>query len=135
MEITVNQIQLSDNDKKWIKLCKLHYADKYPSTGEWTNTLKPLFIEIYGYNPDEDDNYHDYLNCIFNKLFDVYNKIKEEGHSERELKELFEAAFYERFHINQELPIERTIARLCGLIQINTFRDKEGNERYNLDIK
>lgn len=66
--ITNPKIKLSNNDIQWIKLCKLHYKEQYPSNGEWTNTLKPLFIKIYGWNPDEDNNYHDYLNTMFDRL-------------------------------------------------------------------
>ena len=71
-------IHLDRYEKKWIKMCKLHYKDKYSMTESWVERLKSLFIEIYGYNPDEDNNYNDYLNCIFMRLLNLYLKIADD---------------------------------------------------------
>ena len=73
--MTKIMIQISKIEQQWIKMCKGHYQKKYPFTGRWVNTLKPLFIEIYGYDPDADNNYNDYLNCMFNRLLDIQLKI------------------------------------------------------------
>jgi len=125
-------IHLEPTEKRWIKLCKLHYEDKYPMTGSWVNTLKPMFIEIYGWNPDEDNNYRDYLNCIFNKLFDIYLKIADDrSGNNNHLRSIFSAAFYKSISRMDELPIERSISELCGLIQCNTVRENE-EQRYEL---
>lgn len=132
-------IQLSPQEVQWIKLCKLHYSEgstskdkgKYPSKGEWTETMKPLFNEIYGWTAE--DHPADYLDCIFNKLLDIYLKIKldKSGH-DRELREIFKASFYKRpFIREQELPIERAISVLCGLIQ-NNIVIEYGVRRYYL---
>lgn len=129
-------IELDQYERQWIKFCKLHYKDKYfDLKGSWVNMLKPLFIEHYGYNPDEDNNYHDYLNCIFNKLLQVYHKIKDTTYpeqNEREMRDIFEASFYKRPSREDELPIERAISMLCGLIQGNQVIEN-GVERYSLE--
>ena len=126
-------IQLGKTDKQWIKMCKLHYQDKYPRTGSWVNNLKPLFTEIYGWNPDEDKNYNDYLNCIFNRLLELYLKIAEDrSGNNRELRLIFDAAFSKSISREEELPIERAIAELCSIIQFNTVISENGEHRYEL---
>lgn len=129
-------IQLDYNEKRWIKLCKLHYREKYPMTGRWVNNLKPMFTEIYGWNPDDDRNYADYLNCIFNKLLDIHLKIQDDrSGNNNQLREIFNAAFYKSIVREDELPIERAVSTLCGLIQCNNVADDYGNARYELDVK
>ena len=126
-------IQLEYNDKLWIKLCKGHYKEKYPRTGKWTETLKPLFTELYAWNPDEDNNYPDYLNCIFNRLLDIYLKIADDhSGNNNQLRGVFSAAFYKSVSRMDELPIERAISELCGLISFNTVIDKNKQQRYEL---
>ena len=126
-------IQLDQYEKKWIKLAKGHYQKEYPFTGKWANTLKPLFKEIYGWDPDEDNNYHDYLNCIFNKLLDIHLKISDDkSGTNRQLRGIFESAFYKGISRDEELPIERAISELCGLLQNNIVLEG-GESRYNID--
>lgn len=126
-------IKLTNTECDIIKLCKLHYQDIYPLTGKWANTLKPLFKKIYGWDPDDDRNYADYLNCVFNKLLDIYLKIQEDkSGNNRQLRSIFEAAFYKSITRDDELPIERAISELCGLIQCNTVLEEDGTERYRL---
>jgi hypothetical protein len=116
----MNTIQLSIPEKDLIKFCKLHFLEKYPFTGSWVNTIKPLFTKIYGWNPDEDNNYHDYLNCIFNKLLDIHLKILyDQSGSNLQLRRIFEASFSKSISREDELPIERAISELCALIQNN----------------
>lgn len=125
-------INLSKFEKQWIKICKGHFKSKYPYTGSWVNTLKPLFTEIYGWNPDEDNNYRDYLNCIFNKLLELHLKIMvDESGTNLQLRGIFEAAFYKGICRDEDLPIERAIAELCGLIQ-NNIVVVDGENRYEL---
>lgn len=114
-------IQLDKYEIQWIKLCKMHYKDveKYKPTGyEWTDILKPLFNEIYGWTAE--DHYQDFLNCMFIKLLEIHLKISldKSGHG-RELKEIFNSSFHKGICRDQELPIERAISELCGLIQCN----------------
>ena len=126
-------ITLDKYEKKWILLCKGHLREKYPFKGTWHESLKSLFTEIYGWNPDEDNNYHDYLNCIFGKLLDTYLKIKDEWSNENaQLKEIFDAAFYKGISCDEELPIERAIHKICGLIQCNTVVNPDDTKRYEL---
>lgn len=126
-------IELNKYEKKWILLCKGHFKTKYPYQGSWVKTLKPLFTEIYGWNPDEDNNYGDYLNCLFNKLLEIHLKIiHDQSGSNLQLRGIFEAAFYKGISRTEDLPIERAIAELCGLIQNNLVVD-DGEPRYTLD--
>ena len=114
-------IHLEKTEKQWIKLCKGQLKERYPFTGQWVNTLKPLFTEIYGWNPDTDGNYNDYLVCIFNKLLDIHLKIAhDQSGSNIQLREIFGAAFFKSISRKDDLPIERAISQLCGLIQCNT---------------
>ncbi len=125
-------IQLTNTEKDWIKLCKGHFKSMYPYQGEWTETLKPLFVTIYGWNPDEDNNYPDYLNCVFNKLLEIHLKIlNDQSGTNLQLRGIFEAAFYKGICRDQDLPIERAIAELCGLIQNNVVI-VDGAHRYEL---
>jgi hypothetical protein len=126
-------IQLEYNEKQWIKLCKGHLKDKYPPRSRWVETLKPLFTEFYGWNPDEDRNYQDYLNCIFNRLLDIYLKIADDkSGNNNQMRGIFSAAFYKSVSRMDELPIERAISELCGLIAFNTVIDENKEQRYEL---
>jgi len=126
-------IELTTPERDIIKLCKLHYKEKYPLTGKWVNNLKPLFKNIYGWDPDGDKNYHDYLNCVFNKLLEIHLKISDDrSGSNRQLRGIFEAAFYRGITRDDELPIERAISELCGLLQCNTVLEEDGTQRYRL---
>lgn len=124
-------IKLDKYEKQWILLIKGQLSDKYPYTGTWTETLKPLFIEIYGWNPDEDNNYHDYLRGVFNDLLDIHLKIKDNSSDENgQLKEIFFASFYESIFHNH--PIERAISKLCGIIKYTSVVDSDGIKRFDL---
>jgi hypothetical protein len=125
-------IELSKTEKQWIRLCKGHYKDQYPYKGSWVRTLKPLFIEIYGWNPSEDNNYRDYLNCVFTKLLEIYLKIQDDKSGcNVQLHGIFQAAFYKGISRTERRPIERAIAELCSLIQNNTVIEN-GIKRYEL---
>lgn len=127
-------IVLNQYEKQWILLCKGQLKEKYPFKGRWHETLKPLFTEIYGWNPDEDNNYRDYLRGMFNKLLDIYLKIKDNWTIENgQLHEIFEAAFDKGISIDEELPIERAIHKLCGLIQCTTVVYPDGSKRFELE--
>ena len=125
-------IQLNKYEIQWIKLCKGHYKDNPAyDKSNWIETIKPMFNEIYGWNPDEDNNYHDYLNCIFNKLLDIHLKIQDDkSGSNQQLKEIFKQTFYKTFRCESELPIERGISELCGQIQGNIVIENGINRYY-----
>ena len=127
------QIKLDKYETMWIKLIKGHLWDKYPPKGRWHETLKPMFIEHYRWDPDEGSNYNDYLYGMFNKLLDVYMKIKDRWTDENgQLKEIFDAVFSKGISYDEELPRERAIHKLCGLIQCNKVINEDGTERYKL---
>ena len=130
----MEKINLNKIEKKIIKFCKGHFKSKYPFTGEWVISFKPLFIEIYGWDPDEDNNYHDYLNCLFGKLLELHLKIQDDqSGSNAQLKGIFEAAFYKGIVRSNDHPIERAISELCGLIQCNLVQSEKTGVRYILD--
>ena len=129
-------IELYKYDKQWILLTKGQLQDKYPFKGKWINTLKPLFTEIYGWDPDDYNNYNDYLNCIFKKLLSILMKINDnQSYINREIEDVFFASFYKSFHDESELPIERAINRLCGLIQNTRVINEDGTKRFDLDLQ
>ena len=122
-------IILNKNEKRWILMCKGQLQAEFAFTGNWVNALKPLFEEIYGWSPDEDNNYQDYLRGMFNKLLDITLKIKDNWSDENgQLKEVFEATFYK----NNDLPIERAICSLVSIIQRTSVIDSNGNKRFEL---
>ena len=113
-------IHLEETEKSWIKLAKGHYNNIYPYTDSWVNTAKPLFMEIYGWNPDEDNNYQDYLNCLFQKLLEIQLKIQDDqSGSNQQLLSVFKASFKKEYQFNAETPIERAIFALFSLLQNN----------------
>ena len=126
-------IELTKYEKQWILLCKGHYKDIYrTNASNWIDTLKPLFEEIYGYDPNKSPA--DFKDCMFNKLLDILLKITDH-HSEynQQLKTLFDASFYRSCRRDYELPIERAIAELCGQIQSTTVI-KDEVKRFDLTI-
>lgn len=127
-------IQLDKYEKQLILLIKGQLQEKYPYKGRWVDTLKPLFIEIYGWNPDDDNNYRDYLRGMFNKLLDIQLKIKDNWSDPNgQLKEIFFASFYKGITNDEELPIERAIKHLCGLIQCTTVINSDKTKRFELE--
>jgi hypothetical protein len=128
-------IELTKQEIKWIKFCKGHLYKVYPPKKYFFEELKPLFLEIYGWNPDEDKNYSDYLECIFDKLYSIYSKITIDTITkDREIKELFSEIFKNK---ESELKsIEVGINKLCYLLRFSTVIDEQGNKIYNItDIK
>ena len=125
-------IELSKYDVKWIKLMKFHYEDKYPMKGGWIETMKPMFNEIYAW--DADEHYNDYLDCIFQKLFDLYLKIQlDQSGNNVHLKSIITASFNQSILTGDyKKPIERVICKLCSEITCNTVIEK-GVFRYNIN--
>jgi hypothetical protein len=127
------EVELSVSERRIIKFAKLHYGDKYPKTGEWTGTFKPLFQEIYGWDPNE--YYQDYLDCTFKNLLKIFGKISEDQYTtDRVMSEVFDASFKKYLWLNQELPIERAIAKLFGAIQNTSYLDMYKIKRYDLHV-
>ena len=131
-------IELSKYEKEWIRTCKGHNVEKYPLKGKWVLTLKPLFEEIYGWNPDMD--YNSYLNVLFSRLLEIQLKISDDqSGSNRQMRDIFDGAFrngaFRKGLLggDDDLPIERAISVLCGLIMCNTVIEKDGTVRYVLD--
>ena len=115
-------------------MCKGKLESEFPMTGNWVNNLKPLFTEIYGWNPDEDNNYPDYLRGMFNKLLDITLKIKDNWTDENgQLKEVFHAAFEKTMFDKNDLPIERAICSLVSVIGRTSVVDSNGNKRFELN--
>ena len=125
-------IVLNNYEKLWILLCKGQLKE-YPWRGSWVGRLKPLFTKIYGWNPDEDNNYNDYLRGMFFKLLEIQLKICDDKSGNNiQLKDIFSASFEKSVSRIDESPIERAIAQLCSTIQNNKVLEN-GIPRYNLD--
>lgn len=126
-------IQLTESEKTLIKITKGHFKEKYPFKGKWVQTFKPYFIEIYGWNPDENNQYEQYLNVLFERLLDLQLMICDDmSGNNLQICSIFNAAFYKSIIRTDEKPIERAIAALCGLIQCNTVINDNGDKRYEL---
>jgi hypothetical protein len=123
-------IELTKYEVQWIKLIKCHYTDKWPMKGNWVDNLKPLFKEIYAYDPDDYPN--DYRDCMFTKLLDIHLKIQDdESGNNMQIKEIIRASFSESYRRPYPEPIDRVISEICGHIQSNTVI-KNGVNRYYL---
>ncbi len=118
-------IILSDADKKIIKFCK----SNLDSNKTFIECLKPLFIEIYGWNPDQDNNYQDYLNCIFRKLLYIYDKIDKYP----KIDEIFTDTFNFDKNEDTKLPIEAAITSLFYKIRFNQVTNNDNSKRYDLN--
>ena len=126
-------IELSKSDIFWIRLCKLHFREKYPRTGSWIDNLKLPFEERYGWIPDK--HYNDFLDCIYKRLLDLHLKIQlDQSGSNLQLKEIISASFNKTYKWELELPIERVIVALCAQIQSNIVVE-DGINRYYLNVE
>jgi len=128
-------ITITKQEKKLILICKQHFKEEYPFNQNWAKTISPFCLELFGWDANEDNNYNDYLRGIFNYLLKLYLKIEynQSGDPIHYLSEIFYASFDKEFGNYDELPIERAIAKLCGLIQCNQVITNEGIKRYDLD--
>jgi len=129
-------IELSENEKKIVLICKMHFTDKYPNNGSWLKNFEKLWIEIYAWDPNSDNNYYDYMEGLFFKLYEIYEKIKlDKSGTNLQMRELFKDIFYDKFS-DEEKPIVRGINTLCSLIQGNEVTyvlDDKVLPRYELD--
>lgn len=125
-------IKLDAYEKKLILVNMGQLPNKYSLTGKWVNTLKPLYIETYGGNPDE--YYEQYLYVMFYKLLEVHLKIKEDlSGCNQQIMDVFAATFGKSLGNDFELPVERAIHTICGLISCTKLIDNEGNKRFELE--
>ena len=125
-------IELSEAEKILIKFTKMHYKEIYPTRYGWVEGLKPIHSEIYGW--DADEHYRDFLRCMFQKLFDTYMKIRQDGSGhDWDIKKIFNAAFEQSPVRMDDLPIERAICELCGLLQSSVVVEN-GVQRFDLTL-
>jgi len=125
-------IELSKYETTWVKLFKYHYKDKLK--GDWFETTKPIFVEIYGWDPDKDNNYNDYLRCMFDKLINIYMKIGCDGSgSNLQIREIISASFAKSITNEYELPIERVIVKIISKISNTPYLNKYKNPRFLLE--
>jgi len=134
-KINNKPIKLSKYEVTWIKLFKYHYKQKNGHLSSWTEIMKPIFIEIYGWNPDEDNNYRNYLRCMFHKLIDIHLKIKQDhSGTNLQIKEIISASFEKSISNDNKEPIERVINAIISQISNTKYLNKYGNPRYLLDV-
>lgn len=134
-------IELTEYDKMWIKLLKNHYVNDeryHVNASSWIETLKPMFREIYGYEPDE--HMSSFRRCISMKLFKLWHKIDPRMHQDNMdfkcdiLYGISAKAFHRTISRDYEDPTDRFIAELCGEIQCVRVINDDKTERFNLDI-
>ena len=132
-------IKISNNDKKIVLVCKGHLQDKYPGKSTWVKTFEPLWTEQYGWDPHDHNNYGDYVNGLFFRLYEIHKKIKlDNSGTDMQMRDLFSAIFYPRLSNEAESPVERGINDLCGTIQGTQVRENVGGvfvDRLNLDLE
>ena len=125
-------IELTPQEVKWIKLCKNHYNKDIPK-GQKETKLKRLawmYELVYGWSPTE--HYNDFLNCMFNKLLDIWIKIEyDQSGNNNQLRAVFYSAFNKGWDTDPELPIERAINALYSEIAFTTVVEN-GSIRFNL---
>lgn len=118
-------IELTKYEKQWIKHCK---------TAQETDpisSLKPLFKEIYGWDPDE--HYDDFLDCMFRKLLDIYMKIQDDQSGNNvEIREIILSAIPGPiFKPRYEKPLERIVSELMSKICLTSVL-KPREKRFEL---
>jgi len=124
-------IELTDLEKKWILVCKGHFKKEMPRGDSWVETLKPIFVETFGWTPDVD--VYGFHTCLFNKLLSLHKKISIDTSYERELREVFEASFHKTTGNDTESSIERAIYQLRSLICVNQVMVND-TYRYSLEL-
>lgn len=127
-------IELTDNEKKWILVCKGHFKKEMPRGKSWVETFKPLFVETFGWTPDDDNDIYGYHNCLFNRLLSIHKKIAiDTTRYEIDIREVFEASFHKDISNDSESPIERAICQLRSLICVNQVMVND-TYRYSLEL-
>lgn len=127
-------IELKPIEKKLILIIKGHFQKEYPFCNNWSKTLAPFCIELFGWSADES-NYHDYLRGIVHYLLKLHSKIEynKSGDDLYHVHELLDVMSCKYVLYDDELPIERAISYLCGVIQNNPVIENE-EKRYDLTI-
>lgn len=69
----MKNMNLTQIEKKWILLCKGHFKDKYPKNDNIVEFFKPIFVETFNINPDNDLIY--YSRRLLVHLISINNKI------------------------------------------------------------
>ncbi len=129
-------IELSKNEKRWIRLCKGHYDAKYGiDRSNNLELLKPMYKELYMYDPEESPNC--FQECMFNVLFNIYMKIADDQSGDNMmLKEIISASFKpSMFDKEPSTPIERVIRKIVSDIRFSSVLNKEGEPRYSLSVE
>ena len=133
-------IKLTKTDKMWIKLMKNHYVDNekyHVNASSWIDTLKPMFEEIYGYDPDK--HIKDFRYCMSRRLFKLWYKIDPRMHQDNIdfkcdiLMQVHAVSFRRSIVRDYEEPVDRFIAELCGQIQCIQVIRRDGQRIIDLD--
>ena len=128
-------IQLTESDKVMILICKMNLQEKYPIKDSIPEKFIPYWIEYYAWDPMTDNNYEDYLNGLFFRMYEVYKKIKDDqSGTDLEMRNLFSALMYKGISNDSEKPILRGINHLHGLIQF-TQVVTDDVKRFSLTLK
>jgi len=123
----MKKIELTKYDKKIIRLCKGMHP--YKKGGTIIDLMKRYYKSHYAIDPDE---YTGWKGVMFDKLFSVFMKIRENNGSmnHMDISHVFFASFEKGLSRDQEEPVERAIAELYGQIQGTKVRNKIPNGRW-----
>jgi hypothetical protein len=114
------KINLTKGEIKLIKLCKGHFSkNKWPPSK--ISDFIPVFTEMYGWDPLIDNNYDDFLDCLFYALLNIHNKIGEEDLAKIEIKELFREIFKKQ---NSNNSLESGILKLKSIIAFTKVKNR-----------
>lgn len=127
----MEQIILNNHEKELLLLTKDQHKYVDENYDGPIELLQLYYEDNFGIDPYE--NYHTFLSVIFKKLFQLYMKVRYwEGDKNGDLIELFNVVFgYSKTIVrNQNLPSERAIEELFGMLQTIKVREKDENGNY-----
>ena len=126
----LTKIELTKSEARLVRLCKGRHPYKRSST------ILELMFKYYktyynAFESTDEQVYKTAMSVMFSNLLNVYMLIREgKGYKYNDLETIFSASFGKSYFRTQELPIERAIAQLYGLIQSTKVRDKIGSRYY-----
>ena len=126
----LTKIELTKSEDRLVRLCKGRHPYKRSST-----VLELIFkhyrTHYNTFGGTDEQVYKTAMSVMFSNLLNVYMLIREgKGYKYNDLETIFFASFGKSYARPQELPIERAIAQLYGLIQSTKVRDKIGSRYY-----
>jgi hypothetical protein len=126
-------IELSSNEKIWILLCKGWIMKKYPISKKhktFVDYIKPYFAEVYGWTAEDFEE--DFKRCIFNVLFDIFMKVREDFQHDSDIKEIISIGCFKSLSYDDEDSMLRVIRKIRGEIAVSRVTNEDGTKRYDV---